>query len=192
MDTAQRLLPDGDDRPAPGSAVLVQALVNTLDAETGADVLGSVAGARGWLARGDYRGTVSEDDRGRLVEVREALREALAVTAGLSAGLDPAAAAALASAAVPVEPAVGADGAVGLRGAGGPAQRFLGDVLVAMHDAQLAGTWRRLKVCAADDCRWAFYDASRNRSGAWCSMAECGNRTKVRRFRARRGRGSGD
>jgi predicted RNA-binding Zn ribbon-like protein len=41
--------------------------------------------------------------------------------------------------------------------------------------------WARLKVCARDSCRWAFYDASRNRSGRWCSMAGCGNIVKMRR-----------
>ena len=33
------------------------------------------------------------------------------------------------------------------------------------------GTWERLKVCPADDCQWAFYDESKNRSGTWCDMA---------------------
>jgi predicted RNA-binding Zn ribbon-like protein len=47
------------------------------------------------------------------------------------------------------------------------------------------GTWDRLKACAADDCHWAFYDHTRNRSGRWCSMAVCGNRAKVERFRER-------
>jgi predicted RNA-binding Zn ribbon-like protein len=41
--------------------------------------------------------------------------------------------------------------------------------------------WVRLKVCARDSCRWAFFDASRNRSGRWCSMAGCGNIVKMRR-----------
>jgi predicted RNA-binding Zn ribbon-like protein len=40
-------------------------------------------------------------------------------------------------------------------------------------------------VCAAEDCRWAFYDRSRNRSRTWCSMEECGNRAKARSYRAR-------
>ena len=44
-----------------------------------------------------------------------------------------------------------------------------------------ADDWARLKVCARDSCRWAFYDASRNRSGRWCSMAGCGNIVKMRR-----------
>jgi predicted RNA-binding Zn ribbon-like protein len=42
-----------------------------------------------------------------------------------------------------------------------------------------------MKACDDEDCRWAFYDQSRNRSGKWCDMAECGNRHKVRRYRSR-------
>jgi len=49
------------------------------------------------------------------------------------------------------------------------------------------GTWERLKVCLADDCQWAYYDRSRNRSSVWCDMQVCGNRQKVRAFRARQG-----
>ena len=47
------------------------------------------------------------------------------------------------------------------------------------------GSWDRLKACAGPDCRWAFYDKSRNRSGRWCSMATCGNLHKTRAFRER-------
>jgi predicted RNA-binding Zn ribbon-like protein len=54
-----------------------------------------------------------------------------------------------------------------------------------VYEAKVDGTWERLKVCAADDCRWAFYDRSRNRSARWCQMAVCGNRTKTRAYRAR-------
>jgi predicted RNA-binding Zn ribbon-like protein len=52
------------------------------------------------------------------------------------------------------------------------------------------GTWVRMKSCARPACRWAFYDASRNRSGVWCSMATCGNREKGAKYRARRSTGS--
>lgn len=45
--------------------------------------------------------------------------------------------------------------------------------------------WRRLKLCANEHCRWAFYDESRNRSRRWCDSAECGNVMKVRAFRER-------
>jgi predicted RNA-binding Zn ribbon-like protein len=61
----------------------------------------------------------------------------------------------------------------------------LASLLVAVADAQADDTWIRLKVCAADDCAWAFYDTSKNRSRHWCSMGVCGNRQKTRTYRAR-------
>jgi hypothetical protein len=79
------------------------------------------------------------------------------------------------------------DGTVTVRlGPGGP--RVLGSGPVERVLAVLAadgGTWERLKVCRADDCQWAFYDTSRNRSRTWCSMSDCGNRAKARAYRAR-------
>jgi predicted RNA-binding Zn ribbon-like protein len=43
----------------------------------------------------------------------------------------------------------------------------------------------RIKVCDNEECRFAFYDGSRNRSRRWCSHTTCGNRNKVQAFRAR-------
>lgn len=47
------------------------------------------------------------------------------------------------------------------------------------------GEWDRMKLCAAADCRWAFYDTSRNGRGRWCDMNVCGNRHKTRTYRER-------
>ena len=58
-------------------------------------------------------------------------------------------------------------------------------VLAAAARLAEAGRWSRVKLCAAETCRWAFVDESRNRSRTWCSMAVCGNRAKARSFRAR-------
>ena len=58
-------------------------------------------------------------------------------------------------------------------------------MLAIVAAAQAEGTWERLKSCPATDCRWAFYDKSRNRSAVWCNMAVCGNRAKVRSYRER-------
>lgn len=52
--------------------------------------------------------------------------------------------------------------------------------LLARHN------WRRVKVCHNDGCRWAFYDETRGNNRRWCNDLTCGNRDKVRRFRARR------
>jgi predicted RNA-binding Zn ribbon-like protein len=46
--------------------------------------------------------------------------------------------------------------------------------------------WERLKVCREPRCRTAFYDASRNGSRTWCSMAACGTASKQRTFIDRR------
>jgi predicted RNA-binding Zn ribbon-like protein len=49
----------------------------------------------------------------------------------------------------------------------------------------------RIKLCpgtpgASLACAWLFYDESKNRSRHWCSMADCGSRTKALRLTARR------
>ncbi len=43
----------------------------------------------------------------------------------------------------------------------------------------------RLRECASETCGWFFLDRSKNASRRWCDMKGCGNRAKVRRFRAR-------
>ena len=58
-------------------------------------------------------------------------------------------------------------------------------VLVAVQAAVADGTWKRLKICADDECGWAFFDASKNQSRNWCEWG-CGNRAKTRSYRARR------
>jgi predicted RNA-binding Zn ribbon-like protein len=62
----------------------------------------------------------------------------------------------------------------------------LGAIAAAAVPLTVDGRWDRLKICPADDCRWAFYDRSKNRFRHWCSMAECGVRAKSRAFRARK------
>ena len=49
-----------------------------------------------------------------------------------------------------------------------------------------AGTTERLRICANDDCRWAFEDTSRAGRRRWCDMTSCGNAAKARRYRARK------
>jgi predicted RNA-binding Zn ribbon-like protein len=43
----------------------------------------------------------------------------------------------------------------------------------------------RLRRCGGDTCGWLFLDRSRNRRRQWCTMEDCGNLAKVRRFRRR-------
>lgn len=48
-----------------------------------------------------------------------------------------------------------------------------------------SGELARVKLCANPECRFAFYDETKNRSRRWCAPVICGNRFKVRQFRAR-------
>jgi predicted RNA-binding Zn ribbon-like protein len=61
------------------------------------------------------------------------------------------------------------------------------DALVETVATSVAdGRWKRLRLCASEDCRWAFHDTSRSGGGRWCSMEVCGNRHKTRAYRQRR------
>ncbi|WP_205325051.1 CGNR zinc finger domain-containing protein [Glycomyces sp. YM15] len=62
--------------------------------------------------------------------------------------------------------------------------------VAAVLEAIAAGRWHRLKACP--DCRWIFYDHSRNASKRWCLMTaggpdgrSCGGIAKVRAHRER-------
>jgi predicted RNA-binding Zn ribbon-like protein len=185
-------MPPGESIPektAPAPLGLVQRFVNSVDLENGEDELTSPEALRGWLAeRGlmDSSERVTRADLKRAIDVREGLRALLLANAGFPLdvervqGLD----AAVARAGMRMrfhpgdEPALepssgGVDGALA---------RLMAIVAGAVED----GRWARLKACHRDPCFWAFYDKSKNRSGRWCNMQDCGNIEKARAFRERR------
>jgi predicted RNA-binding Zn ribbon-like protein len=61
----------------------------------------------------------------------------------------------------------------------------LSRILAVAYTSMADDSWQRLKACRLDDCQWAFYDHSKNRSRTWCSMKVCGNRAKARAYRDR-------
>jgi predicted RNA-binding Zn ribbon-like protein len=150
----------------------LESFVNTADLNAGTDALTDTAGLARWAARAGLGDSFDEADRERLVAFREALRQVLLghPTEGLTASMR-----------VVLEP----DGTARLEPAAGGADGVIGALLAIVARAQADGTWSRMKACAAEDCHWAFYDRSRNRSRTWCSMSECGNRAKARSYRAR-------
>ncbi|MDA2895211.1 CGNR zinc finger domain-containing protein [Mycolicibacterium sp. BiH015] len=179
---------DDEDKPAPPPLRRVQALVNTVERPDGADRLAEAADARSWLVDNELlgpRAEVTAADLKLVREVREALRALLVHNAGGPAPTRDTLAA-LRRITAPVTPAVGEDGSVALVTDRGDVVSRLAELLVVVRDAQRDGSWARLKACGNDECRWAFYDASRNRGGTWCDMATCGNKLKNREFRARR------
>jgi predicted RNA-binding Zn ribbon-like protein len=156
--------------------LLVQAFVNTLDRERGTDILGVAEDARAWLAEAGLDGG---QDLPLVREVRESLRALIGHnTDGRPLSRDEIEPLSRIRARPELE--ITADGQVELAAGG------LARLLLIVRDAQADGTWDRLKLCGNPDCRWAFYDRSHSRRGAWCDMASCGNRIKNRNLRARR------
>ncbi|MGP8303029.1 CGNR zinc finger domain-containing protein [Streptomyces inhibens] len=68
---------------------------------------------------------------------------------------------------------------------GAGAQGALERIALLVCEAVAAGTWGRLKMCEATDCRWVFYDRSKPGRGRWCAAELCGNRMKTRAYRQR-------
>ena len=174
--------------PAPGDLELVRAFVNTWDADEDVEDVPGPAELGAWLAEHDLLdpGTrVTAAEHHTAIEVREALRALLLANAGLD--LDPDAAPVLDGAALRARLGVrfDAEGQVHTEPEADGVAGALGRMLAIVAAAQDEGTWARLKACLADDCQWAFYDRSRNRSAVWCDMRVCGNRQKVRSYRER-------
>jgi predicted RNA-binding Zn ribbon-like protein len=173
----------------PHSLDLLIDFVNTLDIDEQTDALASVEGLRGWFAdRGLLKPRdlpLGEHEREAAVRLREALRALLLE----HNGGEPERAAARALQRVAREGELGVHFAAGgqarLEPCAGGFPGALAALLVPVAEGSVDGSWARVKACRADDCVWAFYDSSRNRSGVWCNMAVCGNRAKVRAYRSR-------
>jgi predicted RNA-binding Zn ribbon-like protein len=177
-----------EGKPAPMPLLAVQAFANTVDVEDGTDRLADGESFRAWLEEAEMIAPGFEFDGGLRAAraLRDTLREAL--KANTSGELDPATADRLATEAGTwrIELDCDRDGRLVLDLTPAKTVAELGSQLLGIvFQAQVDGSWERLKLCQNPDCLWAFYDSSRNRSGAWCRMGECGNRLKNRAYRAR-------
>jgi predicted RNA-binding Zn ribbon-like protein len=176
-------------KTAPRPLYLVQRFVNSVDVESGEDELASPEALRDWFVeRGLMEGPVSVTaaDLRRAVDVREGLRALLRQNNGLPLDegrverLDRA----VRRAGVRVRFVPGQDPELvpDAEGVNGAIARLMAIVAAAVEQ----GRWERLKACPREECEWAFYDKSKNRSGRWCTMESCGNIEKAKAFRARR------
>ena len=179
----------GSQEKIPHSLDLVIDYVNTLDPDEPSDAFDTPAGVGEWLVdRGLLNAAnlpLREADRRDAVRLREALLALMLAHNGIAA--DGRAARELDEVARRGELGVqfGSDGSAPLAPRASGFAGALAGVVVPVAEAARDGTWQRAKACRAEDCQWAFYDHSRNRSGVWCDMAVCGNRAKVRAHRRR-------
>lgn len=162
---------------------LVQEFLNSVDLEDGTEHFATVNSFTGWVAahvpEAGHR--FNEQDRVRAIEFREALRDMVEHGTGSQAArvlqgeLDE----------LPLTLRIDTGGMPELAAGRGGLDAVLARVMASVHHAMIAGTWERLKVCRNDVCRWVFYDASKNHSGVWCSMATCGSKAKAKAYRSR-------
>ncbi|MGI8484803.1 MAG: CGNR zinc finger domain-containing protein [Thermomicrobiales bacterium] len=176
--------------PAPRRLALVQSFLNSVDYEEGIEHFGSAGKVQDWFAAHSLIGETTEiasDDRARVIEFREVLRDIVGVNSGeeLWEGATERFAEALGSAALLI-PVAHADGRIDLSPAGDDLDAAFAELMLICQRASVDGTWQRFKLCRSSDCRWAFYDTSKNRSGVWCDMATCGSRHKARAYRRRK------
>lgn len=175
---------------APAPLIVVQALANTFSFEDGEELLGDVDATRRWLLDSDLAVAavaVDEPTRERLIAFREVVRALIDANLTGEPNRDANAGLARIAESHPVPVVASEAGEISLDLApAADVDGVIAQMIGIILQAQIDDTWRRLKVCAADDCRWAFYDSSRNRGGTWCQMEVCGNREKNRSYRARR------
>ena len=169
-------------RTAPGELERVRRFVNTWQVGHGTDRLSDTEGVAEWfaaegLAAGERARRCAE--LARAIELREALRAVLvahndaerAARRRTRAGH---------STPPRVVPGCGCSSETTAARRSSPRRPAstgaLGRLVAIVHDSIGHGTWARLKACRDHDCEWAFYDHTKNRSGAWCSMEGCGNR----------------
>lgn len=167
---------------------VVRDFVNTLDLETGVDAIATPDELAAWFSEQGLVDDLVEptaEEHADALAVREAIRELLLANNGGPADT--------AAASKTLEEA-GRRAQLGVRFENGRpvlapeadgARSAIGRIVALVAELAPADEWKRLKTCRDENCRVAFYDQSRNRSRAWCSMEVCGNRDKQRGYRER-------
>jgi len=176
-------------------AVLVQDFANTRDLRTfiprghphrdgtGDDLASPTALARWLVDRGllPKGSRVSKADHARVIELRRVLRSALEPSDDGGALPSPYRA--------PLHVELDATEGPRLTHAAEGVDQALGHICAAALRTAFTGEWWRLRVCAADDCHWVFFDQSKPGRGRYCAPDTCGNRVKTRAYRQRKAGG---
>jgi predicted RNA-binding Zn ribbon-like protein len=171
-------------KAAPQPLNLVREFVNTIDLEHGVEWLSTPEELARWFAdrglsppAGGWRGLR------RAHELREALR-ALVIANRDDAQPPESALRIVNEVAVGLNATLNPEGEISFVVRPRRADDDLAQLVRIVFASIADGSWRRLKACR--NCRWAFFDYSRNRTAHWCSMSLCGNRQKTRRYRSKR------
>jgi predicted RNA-binding Zn ribbon-like protein len=170
--------------PVPADIAIVREFVNTTDHETQSDDLTTTAELTAYLYDARLmpkRTRATVDDLALARQLRQGLRRALELNHDGESRPIPELEAALEQLPIAME---WSGNAVQVVASGDGVPRGLAEIAVAMQRAVAEGIWWRLKICSSDECEWAYYDKSKNKSRNWCEYG-CGNKLKMRAYRAR-------
>ncbi|HEV3195912.1 MAG TPA: CGNR zinc finger domain-containing protein [Candidatus Cybelea sp.] len=170
---------------APGALDLIRQFENTVDLVDGSDRLDGLVAASQWCLSHGLPPVTNSASLERLRSFREALRDVLFANnhetdyRAAWEGLRPFVSS------VRLDLTVDPERGLGLRPARDGSESAIASLLAVVYEALVDGTWSRLRACRKASCRFAYYDHTKNRSRAWCSMASCGNQAKAQRRRQR-------
>lgn len=179
----------GGRTPAPGELALVQAFANSIDLLTEQDVFTGPEMLRAWLVTRhllEKEEAISQEDFGRALTFREALRSLVRANNGTACEANALEVLNQCAQRAHLSLHFADDGHSHLQADASGLNGVIGRLLIIVFTAVNQGTWARLKACSNQACQWVYYDTSKNRSGAWCTMAMCGNRFKTHTYRQRR------
>jgi predicted RNA-binding Zn ribbon-like protein len=179
------------DKPAPGKLRIVQSFLNSANPKVGRDDFTDPATLKAWFVDNSLlapTAQVTDADVRQAIAVRDALYRVL--ESRQHGKSDPEAIETLNRSTRSAQMCVSfnAEGHACIEPLAPAVDGALGKLIAIVVDAMADGTWDRLRICRSDDCAWAFYDRSKNRSGAWCDISDCGNVAKARAYRARHAR----
>ena len=183
--------------PVPADIALLYEFVNSLDLRRfvqdgvpheGGDELATPAQLEVWMRRRGSLGkgmVINSDGYRKALELRRSLRALLQLSqSDRRRDADAVARVNDAAANFPLIVHI-SDGESRLRPLSGLRSCGLGKVLAELQHAAETGKLDRLKMCAAEECRWVFFDRSKPGTRRWCASTLCGNREKTRAYRDR-------
>ena len=176
------------DKPAPGRLRLVQAFLNSANHKSGRDDFSNPAALKQWLVEEELipaKATVAESDVRQATSVRDALIRLIETRGQDTIDSDAVDVLNRSTRSAQMCVSFGAEGRAHLEPLAPSVDGALGKLIAIVVDSMADGTWENLKICRGSDCSWAFYDRSKNHSGTWCDINDCGNVAKARSYRAR-------
>lgn len=177
------MTPPTADRLTPNTLRTIVSLLNTRAAANRGEKLVHASATSAWLADQGLLPLdleVSEAEWKRLLEFREGVHALLLTrrqwneeaARGLNRTIQDA----------PLEVSITLDRTIRITSSERTFDGAFGKIVSLVVNGYFANQWKRIKVCANDECHKVFHDDSRSANRRWCSR-RCGDLIRTRNFR---------